>query len=321
MQKPLAITIAACLGLASCQVFEKSETWETVMRVHPGNAFREADPSASYAEKLHQVLLEQGIEHIVVAFQYHYYTNHYEESLGTRTAVVYRDSSNSSYPWWLKDDRLATPFWLPNGSLEEQLSFYARRPVEVLEQHAYPARGGAGKNVVAHFRPAVAHLRPTAQEKPQPTTHVTQVKPAASVAPKPVASAHPATAEKRPVPAEKPLAVSPAKHSEPVTHIQKAPKVASARPKPAAPSTPSPAPSAANSSSWTPPAVIDPVEQASDPQPRDEHLEKLFHLRNGSTYDPTSAVDRRKMEKLKQNLSGRDLSSETTTRQDTGNDR
>ena len=78
MQKPLALSLAVCLGLAGCQIFEKSETWDTVLRVRPGDTIHEPDDSAAYAEKLHRVLLEQGVEHIVVTYQFHYYTNHYE---------------------------------------------------------------------------------------------------------------------------------------------------------------------------------------------------------------------------------------------------
>ena len=54
--------------------------------------FASADPSSSYAEKLHRVLLEQGVEHFVVTYQFHYYSNHTTKRVGTRTAVVYRDN-------------------------------------------------------------------------------------------------------------------------------------------------------------------------------------------------------------------------------------
>ena len=158
MHKPLALSIALCLGLTGCQVFEKSETWNTVMHVRPGDSIREPDPSASYAEKLHRVLLDQGVEHLVVTYQYHYYTHQYDEALGTRTAVVYRDESDQRYPWWLKDDRLATPFWLPNGDLAAQVSFYARRPAEIIEKHVFPAHGRSGKTAVTTLRAPVARL-------------------------------------------------------------------------------------------------------------------------------------------------------------------
>lgn len=290
MLKPLALSIALCLSLTGCQVFEKSKTWDTVMSVRPGDSFRQADPSEYYSEKLHDVLLQQGIEHYVVTYQYHYYTHQYDEAVGTRTAIVYRDEADPSYPWWLKDDRTATPFWLPNGDLNKQLSFYCRRPAEVIEQKHYPARPG-GKEVVAPRRttqargeahngfaslaPAKVHVA----ERVQPVTKITPVKPA------------------------------PAAHAA-VTKIQHASSTVAAKSKTLPEVAASaPAPSHA-STSWIAPAVIDPVQQANDPTPRDAHLEKLFRARNGTTYDPTSAVDRRKMEQLKHGLVGKETSGE-----------
>lgn len=202
MQKPLALSLALCLSLTGCQVFEKSKTWDTVMSIRPLDSFRQADPSAHYAEKLHQVLLDQGVEHYVVTYQYHYYTGHYEEAVGTRTAVVYRDDANSQYPWWLKDDRTATPFWLPAGDLNAQLSFYARRKAEVIEQKHYPAHGG-GKEVVAprrtaqnkvQFRGGISHAnqpKPHMAERSQPLTKIALVKPVVAQAPKRVLTFQP----------------------------------------------------------------------------------------------------------------------------------
>lgn len=288
MQKPLVLSLAVCLGLAGCQIFEKSETWETVMRVRPGDTIHEPDDSAAYAEKLHRVLLEQGVEHIVVTYQFHYYTNHYEEAVTTRTAVIYRDDVNPHYPWWLKDDRIATPFWLPNGDLNHQVSFYALRPAEVIEKQVYPAHGRSGKSVVTLDHPPQAHLHAENNKKPQPVTRVAPVKAAPVFPATSVVSAHPA--------ATKP--VTDATRSTAVTKIQ--------RPAPAvAVRSQLPAPSASanlSSSSWAPPAAIDPVAQGSD----DEHLERLFHARNGTKYDPTSAVDRRKMEQIKRRSVERD---------------
>ena len=311
MQKPLAFTLAVCLGLTGCQIFEKSETWETVMRVRPGDTIHEPDDSAAYAEKLHRVLLEQGVEHIIVIYQFHYYTSHYEEALCTRTAVVYRDDVNPHYPWWLKDDRISTPFWLPNGDLNHQLSFYCQRPAEVIEQHAYPAGGKSGKSTIDGARPihpAVypAHGKggktptlgssdfPQIHGKPQPVTRVTQVKAA------PISPAK-STVSTRPAPAK---AVADPTGPAVVTKIQQPAPALVARPQ-----TPAPFPSTSvnanpSTSSWTPPTAIDPVAQGSEA--REEHLQKLFHAHNGTKYDPTSAVDRRKMEQLKRSSLERD---------------
>jgi hypothetical protein len=313
MQKPLALSIAVCLSLTSCQVFEKSRTWETVMSVRPGDAFRQADPSAYYADQLHHVLLDLGVEHIVVTYQYHYYTHQYEEALGTRTAVVYRDDTDPRYPWWLKDDRLGTPFWLPNGDLNKQLSFYCRRKAEVIEQKHYSAHGASGKAVVApvrttqqkaQFRDSFSQLRHEGPpqkhvaERPQPITKIAQIKPAPAQSAKPVVTYHHPVSAKPAVSATAPAAITKIQH--PVT-------VAVAKPKPAPEVTPS---ATHPNSFWAPPAAIDPVEQAFEPAPRDEHLEKLFRARNGTTYDPTSAVDRRKMEQLKHGLVGKETSGE-----------
>lgn len=286
------------------------------MSVRPGDSFRQADPSASYAQKLHEVLLNQGVEHYVVTYQYRYYTGHYEEAVGTRTAVVYRDEADSHYPWWLKDDRTATPFWLPNGDLNAQLSFYARRKAEVIEQKHYPAHGGNKEVVTPHrtaqnkvqFRGGLSQAsQPKAQvtDRPQPVTKIAQVKPAPAQATKAVVTYRPPVVEKTAVHA-------PVAHTA-VTKIQHTPSTATA-----SASKPQPLPEVAAfapesprlNSFWSPPATIDPVQQANEPAPRDGHLEKLFRARNGTTYDPTSATDRRKMEQLKHGLVGKETTGE-----------
>jgi hypothetical protein len=271
-------------------MFEKSETWETVMRVRPGDTIHEPDDSAAYAEKLHRVLLEQGVEHMVVTYQFHYYTNHYEEALTTRTAVIYRDDINPHYPWWLKDDRSSMPFWLPNGDLNHQVSFYCQRPAEVIEKQVYPAHSG-GKSTVPLVRPPQSHHHAENLQKPQPVTRVTQVK-AAPISPaKSAVSSHPAAA--------KPTV--DATHTA-VTKIQKPAPTVAARPQtPAQKPAPSSGANLANSSS-SPPATIDPIAQGADLEGHDAHLEQLFRSRNGTKYDPTSAVDRRKMEQIKHGL-------------------
>jgi hypothetical protein len=241
------------------------------------------------------VLLEQGVEHYVVTYQYHYYTHQYEEAVGTRTAVIYRDNVNPSYPWWLKDDRTETPVWLPNGDMNQQVSFYARRKAEVIEKKFYPAHGGSGKASVALARPAPHRV--VAVEKPQPVTHIAPAKTVHAPASKPAVVSHPISVPVTAKTTTQPVAV---------TKIQRPVTVAAARPKtPEAPATPPHL-----NSFWSAPTAIDPVAQASDPAPRDEHLEKLFRQRNGTSYDATSAVDRRKMEQLKHGTVNRDISSE-----------
>jgi hypothetical protein len=229
MQTPLPFFVALCLGLTGCQVFEKSKTWDAVTGVRPGDSFRQADPSAYYAEKLHQVLMKDGVEHYVVTYQYHYYSHRYEDSVGKRTAIVYRDEADSEHPWWLKDDHMATPVWLPDGNLDSQISFYSHRKAEVLEKKHYPAHGG-GKEVVAPHR--------TAQNKVQFHTSIAL---------------------------------------------------------------------------WSAPAATKPTQLAALAS-SDERLENLFRAHNGTRYDSTSAIDRRKMEQLKHGLLGKETTGERAFR-------
>ncbi len=227
MQKPLALSIAFCLGLTGCHVFEKSETWNQVVKVRPGETTLDPDPSHEYAAKLHAGLMERGIAHKVVVYQYHYTTRHHEEAVGTRTAVVYRDDSSGIYPWWLKDDRLNNPFWLPNGDLDKQISFYIRRKAEVIEAKEYPAGGGSGKSALAFAKPVPA-LRPIV--RPAPQVAVTRITPPKK-APAPVIVQKPAPAPaivKAPVVIKAPEVKAPVvvKAHEPVTApvVAKAPE-------------------------------------------------------------------------------------------------
>ena len=305
MLKPLALSVAVCFCFTSCQVFEKSELWENVTQVRPGDSIRDPDPSSSYADKLHRVLLEQGVEHIVVVYQYHYFTHQRDEAVGTRTAIVYRDNVDERYPWWLKDDLTSTPVWLPNGELAKQISFYIRREAEVIEKKEYPARGGSGKTGLALFRPASVNQRAVFAEKPQrAVTRITQPK----SAPSPVASLLVPFHAANPKPAPN----APPTHHVAVTKIERPATVAESKPKPA---DYVPPPVAAHSfTPWTPPPSIDAATRAFEPVPQDEHLGKLFRIQNGTAFDPTSSVDRRKMEQLKHGMVGKETSEEDGVR-------
>jgi hypothetical protein len=316
MQKPLALSIAACLGLAGCQVFEKSETWSQALQVRPGETTRDPDPSNAYAAKLHAALSERGIEHKVVVYQYRYTTRLREEAVGTRTAVIYRDNSNPRYPWWLKDDRLNKPFWLPDGELNVQVSFYLRRKAEVIEQKDYPAQGGSGKTALAFAKPAPA-LRPVVKkEAPVARTTITRITPvkkvtAPVVAPKPapkpeivkapeVKKTVPKIVAVKPV-VKEPTAPAPVTKIKPATAANPIAKFFSP-PSPAEPETaPLPPITSRNTGSnvqWSPPAALDTAEQSQLTAPRNEHLEKLFREKNGTDYNRFSPMDRRKMQQL-----------------------
>jgi hypothetical protein len=144
MQKPLALSIAACLALTGCALSHKSPTWDKVVRTRialpPGG-----DASRVYADGLHHELKAARVEHRVVTYQYRYDTRLREDAVVERTSVIYRDDSNAKYPWWIKDERSGRPTWLPNGSVQQQLRFYVGRDVEILD----PGKGygGGGKQV------------------------------------------------------------------------------------------------------------------------------------------------------------------------------
>jgi len=89
-----SLFLVICLSLNQLSGIQKIGDMGNGGERASGRFFRQPDPSAFYSEKLHRaLLLEQGVEHTVVVYQYHYHNNHYEEALRTRTAVVYRDDA------------------------------------------------------------------------------------------------------------------------------------------------------------------------------------------------------------------------------------
>ncbi|HEX8312929.1 MAG TPA: hypothetical protein VF614_16515, partial [Chthoniobacteraceae bacterium] len=145
--KFLSLSFALTLGLSGCQVFTKSPTWDKVTKVR-AQTLETEDPSQAYANELHRVLADEAVEHKVVTYQYRYTTRLREEAIGTRTAIIYRDSHNGSYPWWLMDDRTGRPVWLPNGDVQQQVQFYAQHRTEIVDVKEFPNGAGSGKSVV-----------------------------------------------------------------------------------------------------------------------------------------------------------------------------
>lgn len=142
--------LIACLALASCGVLKKSDVWDTVIRNRP-NLAGAADPSMAYAAHLHRVLTAKGVEHRVVTYQFQYTTLLREEAIGERTAVIYRDDTNPATPWWITDDRLSRPVWLPNGTVEKQLNHACRARASIVKLRDFPGSHD-GKTVVAPDR-------------------------------------------------------------------------------------------------------------------------------------------------------------------------
>jgi hypothetical protein len=129
---------AAAIFLAGCGA---SPTWSrvTAVRVDTRDA---ADPSTAYAEQVSAVLKTSGVEHKVVTYQFRYRTPLREEAITTRTAVIYRDGSDSRNPWWLAEYRLRIPHWLPGNDLGRQISFHVHGPAEVLTVDEHEEREG-----------------------------------------------------------------------------------------------------------------------------------------------------------------------------------
>jgi hypothetical protein len=130
---------AAAIVLAGCGA---SPTWTRVRAVHVDTRDA-ADPFAAYAGQVSASLRAAGVQHKVVTYQFRYRTELREEAIATRTAVIYRDGNDPKNPWWLAEDRLRAPVWLPGNDLNRQLSFHVRRPAEVLS-----VEEGDGKGVI-----------------------------------------------------------------------------------------------------------------------------------------------------------------------------
>jgi hypothetical protein len=150
-------TLALCLLFGGCQTFRKSATWETVVntRIDTRGA---ADPSRAYAEGLHDVLVARGVEHKIVTYRYHYRSRTHDAAVAERSAIIYRDETYPKHPWWLKDESIGRPIWLPDGNLDKQVQSYARREVEIVSWEEY--LGSDGKTMMRTEWKPVSTLRP-----------------------------------------------------------------------------------------------------------------------------------------------------------------
>jgi hypothetical protein len=147
MLKPLLTALLCCL-FSGCAAFTTSQTWQKVMHVRPDSYSDQTDTSDAYAAKLHGVLKAASVEHKVVTYEYHYSTSLREEAVGTHTAVVYRDDIDQKNPWWLMEDRLSKPVWVSGENLEDQVAFYVRHHVDVVNEKDFPANGDDHKTTV-----------------------------------------------------------------------------------------------------------------------------------------------------------------------------
>ena len=135
MSKPITLSLIACFAFTGCSLFQKSPTWDRVVRTRVSLP-RDGDASRIYAEGLHHELKAAGVEHKVVKYQYRFRSRLREDAIAESTAVIYRDDSNATYPWWIKDERSGRPTWLPNASVQQQIRFYVGRDVEIVGPEA-----------------------------------------------------------------------------------------------------------------------------------------------------------------------------------------
>ena len=155
MSKTLLFALSACLALTGCQSFRTSPIWKTIVHTHIVLP-RDGDSSKLYAAEFHRELTAARIEHKVVTYQYRYNVGMRDEATATRTAVIYRDDTNPTYPWWLKDEVSNRPVWLPNGSVEQQIRFCIGREVQIVD--AGHNAGGDGKEIIHSHPHAKKHV-------------------------------------------------------------------------------------------------------------------------------------------------------------------
>jgi hypothetical protein len=152
MPQALTFSIAAACVLTGCGLVRPSSTWQAVRAVRVDTR-GEADPSTVYARQLSASLKAAGVPHKIVTYQFRHRTFLREEMLSTRTAVLYRDGSSVRHPWWLMDDTLRKPVWLPGEDENRQVTFYLRHPASVIESTTIEGGSDAKQMLAA---PAVA---------------------------------------------------------------------------------------------------------------------------------------------------------------------
>ena len=138
MQK-FSLLAAAAILLAGCAPSQKSSAWK-IARTLPHAGPHTDAPDTDYAHRLHFALLEAGVGHKVVTFQFRYRSRILLNREGGETAVLYRDTATPAHPWWLMAERLGTPVWLPAEPLASQVAFYVRRPVSIVKVEDFPAK-------------------------------------------------------------------------------------------------------------------------------------------------------------------------------------
>ncbi len=127
----LGLFCVTVLLLPGCGVFKSSPAWSTATSLNvPGRGNYEQ--SEAYARGVSSELTRHGIKNELVTFRYSVADDYNRSKVITRTSVIYRDETRPRYPWWLVDNLVRLPVWLPNGSVSEQVHFVTRYQPEIL---------------------------------------------------------------------------------------------------------------------------------------------------------------------------------------------
>lgn len=203
MKTIFTLTAGIALLLAACHS-TKTDTWQKVVS-SPRTGSDDKDKSRAYAAELHATLLRAGIAHKVVTYQFRYSSKYTISGTAERTAIIYRDPAETKHPYWIMDDHLTSPVWLPEKPVERQVDFYLRRPTTIISVTDYPASDGKTVKPLEKSTPrkkAISRIQPAKPAEPaQPKTESQPVK--ISKSEKPHAAP---TTTITPVPEKKPAA-------------------------------------------------------------------------------------------------------------------
>ncbi len=172
MKTTFTLTAGIALLFAACHS-TKTDMWQKVVS-SPRTSCDDKDKSRAYAAELHTTLLHAGIAHKVVTFQFKYSSKYTISGTAERTAIIYCDPAEPKHPYWVMDDHLTSPVWLPEESVEKQVDFYLRRSTTIVNITDFPA--GDDKAVKpleksVHRKPAVSRIQPAKPAAPaQPKT-------------------------------------------------------------------------------------------------------------------------------------------------------
>lgn len=161
------IFIFACLLIAGC-AGQKSATWERVVNA-PRKTAPTGNRSAVYADGLHDELAKARVPHKVVTYNYQYRSKYDGAGTAQRTSVIYCDKSSGENPCWIMDEMLKRPVWLPSQPVQQQISFFLRRPANVVTLREYCTNDGkavAPVGIKSRIAAADAPVMETQASKP-----------------------------------------------------------------------------------------------------------------------------------------------------------